>query len=194
MKRGSKSENGAKSGNGKVPYVLRKSPIQGRGAFATRSIRKGERIVEYKGEHIDNNEADLRYPIPKQGQHHHTFLFELDEDTCVDAAVKGNSARFINHSCDPNCRFDFARWWLVAARPIPAAEELSFNYLTTEWDMASPFACRCGAASCSSWVQGLRHLPQEHVRRLRPLLAPHLHRRLEAMDIELKAEPAYRIA
>jgi hypothetical protein len=116
------------------------------------------------------------------------YTLQIGAHAHVDPA--GRLWGFINHSCEPNCRLDFARWRLVAARSIPAGEELSFNYMTTEWDMASPFACRCGAASCSGWVQGLRHLPPEQVLRLRPLLAPHLLRRLGAMDSELEAEPA----
>ena len=116
------------------------------------------------------------------------YTLQVGAHAHVDPA--GQLWGFVNHSCEPNCRFEFARWCLVAARPIPAAEELSFNDLTTEWEMASPFACRCGAACCSGWVQGLRHLPPEQVLRLRPLLAPHLLRQLGAMDIELEAKPA----
>src|SRR5262245_22361386 len=161
MKRGSKSENGAKTGNGKTPYVLRKSPIQGRGAFATRSIRKGERIVEYKGERIDNKQADLRYPIPKEGEHHHTFLFELDEDTCVDAAVKGNSARFINHSCDPNCEpeIEEGRIYIHALRNIRPGEELLYDYHYILDEPHSPankklYPCECGSPNCRGTILG----------------------------------------
>jgi SET domain len=120
------------------------------------------------------------------------YTLQVGPHAHVDPA--GRLWGFVNHSCDPNCRIDFPHWSIVAARPIPAGEELSFNYLTTEWDMASPFACRCGAASCWGWVQGLRHLPPEQILRLRPLLAPHLLRQLETMDIELEAEPALRSA
>jgi hypothetical protein len=115
------------------------------------------------------------------------YTLQMGAHAHVDPA--GQLWGFVNHSCDPNCRFDFTRWCLVADRPIAAGEELSFNYLTTEWDMASPFACRCGAASCAGWVRGLRHLPPEEILRLRPLLAPHLLRQLERVNLELDAEP-----
>ena len=86
-----------------LPFELRESPIQGRGAFATRRIRKGSRIIEYTGERITQDQADERYDDEAMSRHH-TFLFTLDEDTVIDAAVDGNEARFINHSCDPNCQ------------------------------------------------------------------------------------------
>jgi hypothetical protein len=142
-------------------------------------------------EPIGRNQPLLRIAGPVR-RRPSRYTLQVGAHAHIDPA--GQLWGFVNHSCDPNCRFDFARWWLVAARPIAAGEELSFNYLTTEWDMASPFACRCEAASCAGWVQGLRHLPLEQVLRLRPLLAPHLRRRLEAMDIELEAEPASRSA
>jgi len=85
------------------PYFeLRTSPIQGTGAFATRTIRKGTRIIEYLGQRISWRTADKRYDDEKMNRHH-TFLFTVDDRTCIDAAVNGNEARFINHSCDPNC-------------------------------------------------------------------------------------------
>src|SRR5690242_18595937 len=83
-------------------FELRRSSIQGRGAFATRAIRKGTRIIEYTGERISPQEADRRYDDGGMGRHH-TFLFSIDSKTCIDAAVDGNDARFINHSCAPNC-------------------------------------------------------------------------------------------
>ena len=141
--------------------------------MAREPIARGEPLLTIHG------------PVRRRPSRH---TLQVGAHAHVDPA--GQLWGFINHSCEPNCRFDFARWCLVAPRSIPAGEELSFNYLTTEWDMASPFACRCGAASCSEWVQGLRHLPPEQVPRLRPLLAPHLLRQLGAMDIELEAEPA----
>jgi hypothetical protein len=85
---------------------------------------------------------------------------------------------FINHSCDPNCRIDFVHWRIVAARPIAAGDEIGLNYLTTEWDMASPFACHCGAAACLGRIAGLRHLHPEQAHHLRSLVAPHLLRKL----------------
>src|SRR2546423_750171 len=85
-------------------YVVRRSPIHGRGVFAARYIRKGTRILEYKGERISNKEADRRYDDSRMNRHH-TFLFTLDKTTVIDGAISagGGDASYINHSCDPNC-------------------------------------------------------------------------------------------
>jgi len=84
-------------------FVLRRSPLHGRGAFAVARIRKGTRIVEYTGEKISHAEADRRYDDDAMEQHH-TLLMTVDHRWVLDAAVGGNEARFINHSCQPNCR------------------------------------------------------------------------------------------
>ena len=83
-------------------YSVRRSPLHGKGAFALQRIPKGTKIGEYVGEKIDDEEADRRYPEEGPGPHH-TFLFALDDGSILDAAVGGNSTRFLNHSCDPNC-------------------------------------------------------------------------------------------
>ena len=83
-------------------FRLRRSRIQGQGAFAIRPIKKGTRVVEYAGELISNEEADRRYDDDAMSRHH-TFLFAIDAKTSIDGASKGNEAAYINHSCDPNC-------------------------------------------------------------------------------------------
>jgi SET domain-containing protein len=84
------------------PFEIRPSPMHGMGAFATRRIPEGTRLIEYAGERLTPDEADARYP-DEAGKPHHTELFAIDDDIVIDAAVDGNDARFINHSCDPNC-------------------------------------------------------------------------------------------
>jgi SET domain-containing protein len=83
-------------------YVVRYSLIHGRGVFARRTIRKGARIIEYRGERISLDEAERR-PDSDPDNPYHTFLFELDDGRVIDAASRGNAARWINHSCAPNC-------------------------------------------------------------------------------------------
>lgn len=136
------------------PFELRRSGIQGRGAFATRMIRTGQRIAEYTGEKIDNDEADRRYDDEKMSRHH-TFLFILDDDTVVDAAVGGNDSRFINHSCDPNCEavIEGKRIYIYALRTIRPGDELAYDYqyerMPDHTDEDERFyACRCGAETC----------------------------------------------
>ena len=91
-----------KSSSGSPPYRVRRSKIHGTGVFATRHIPKGTRILEYLGERISHAEADRRY-ADKADDDNHTFLFTVDGRTVIDAGVGGNEARWINHSCDPNC-------------------------------------------------------------------------------------------
>ena len=139
-------------------FELRKSDIQGRGAFATRRIRKGTRIIEYVGEKITSEEGDERYDDSAMGRHH-TFLFSLDNGYVIDAAVGGNEARFINHSCDPNCEavIDRSRIWIYAKKNIPAGAELAYDY-QYEWrddyteDDVKMYVCKCGAAKCRGTI------------------------------------------
>lgn len=137
------------------PYIeLRTSAIQGTGAFATRNIRKGTRIIEYLGQRISWRTADKRYDDGKMTRHH-TFLFTVDDRTCIDGAVQGNAARFLNHSCDGNCEAinDRKRIFIEARRNIKAGEELLYDYGYERTDDHTDedeefYACRCGARRC----------------------------------------------
>ncbi|GAC1683287.1 MAG: SET domain-containing protein-lysine N-methyltransferase [Gemmatimonadaceae bacterium] len=158
----------------RVPFVLAPSPIAGRGAFAIRAIRKGERIIEYKGERITWAEADLRYPDDVT-VNHHTFLFAIDDDVVVDAALGGNAARFINHSCAPNCDavIDEGRIYIEAIRPIAAGDELCYDY-AYELDVAHTakqkklYPCRCGARRCRGTILARKREPRKREPRKRP--------------------------
>ncbi|MFI5232566.1 MAG: SET domain-containing protein [Gemmatimonadales bacterium] len=137
------------------PFVIRGSKIAGRGAFATRPIRKGERIIEYLGERVSHAVADERYDDHKDGVHH-TFLFSVNRKVVIDASVDGNEARFINHSCDPNCEsvIEGGRVFIDAAKAIRTGTELAYDYAytrdgsETEEEEAGLYGCRCGAKSC----------------------------------------------
>ena len=136
------------------PFEIRRSPMQGLGAFATRAIPADTRLVEYAGERLTPAEADARYPdVP--GERHHTYLFAIDDDVVIDAAVGGNAARYINHSCDPNCeaRQIGRRVFIVARRDIEPGEELTYDYRLEIERGASLarrrlYACRCGSPRC----------------------------------------------
>jgi len=140
------------------PFELRRSEIQGRGAFATRLIRRGQRIIEYTGERIGDDEADRRYDDEKMSRHH-TFLFIVDDKVIVDAAVGGNDARFINHSCDPNCEavIERKRIFIYALRTIRPGEELAYDYQYERTkdhtdDDEQFYACKCGAPNCRGTI------------------------------------------
>lgn len=137
-------------------FAVRRSPIHGRGVFALRTMRAGERVIEYTGEVIPWEEAVRRHQ-DRPGEDAHTMFFELDDGGVIDAWVGGNSSRWINHSCDPNCttREETGRIVVRARRDIPAGEELTFDYrLGTEdgddgeaGDEAA-YACACGSPRC----------------------------------------------
>jgi len=137
---------------------LRRSGIHGLGAFAIRDIPKGTKIIEYKGEKINNAEADRRYDDDSMHQHH-TFLFILSTRTCVDAAFDGNEARFINHSCGPNAETGVwnSRIWISSIKRIPAGTEILYDYQYeddpkyTEKDYRF-YACKCGAPNCRGTI------------------------------------------
>jgi SET domain-containing protein len=142
-----------------LPFEIRRSPIQGLGAFATRPIGKGTRLIEYTGERITTDEADARYPDDESQARHHTFLFAIDDDVVIDAAVDGNEARFINHSCAPNCDavIDDARIWIEAIRDIAPGEELAYDYAFVLEERHTPAAkrrypCSCGARTCRGTI------------------------------------------
>ena len=141
-----------------VPFAIRRSPIQGRGAFATRRIRKGERIIEYTGERITNAEADRRYDDERM-RRHHTYLFTLTQRTVVDGGAGGNASRFINHSCEPNCEavIEDGRIWIRALRTIGKGRELTYDYQyerMSDDDKAdeAKYPCRCGALRCRGTI------------------------------------------
>ena len=141
-----------------LAFEIRRSAIQGRGAFATRRIRSGQRLIEYTGERITPDEGDRRYAEDGMGRHH-TFLFTVDDETCVDGKKGGNESRYINHSCDPNCEavIEDGRIWIYAKKAIPTGAELAYDYQyertaehTTEDEEF--YRCLCGSPKCRGTI------------------------------------------
>lgn len=135
-------------------FLIRRSQIQGRGAFATRKIRKGTRIVEYIGERISAKEELRRYNDWGQNRHH-TFLFAVDKNTTIDATRFGNEAKYFNHSCDPNCEAidENGRIFIYATRTIFPGEELNYDYGFELTEPLTPrmmkfYHCKCGTKVC----------------------------------------------
>lgn len=142
--------------------AARRSPIHGNGVFALVDIPAESHVVEYKGKRITQAQADRIYAGNSDGGH--TFLFTLNERYIIDGGVQGNVARWINHSCDPNCQAvtiesgdgDARRDRVVieSLRPIKAGEELTYDYgiMLDEPHTARMkriWACRCGASNCT---------------------------------------------
>jgi uncharacterized protein len=139
--------------------VVTYSRIHGRGVVAGRDLVAGERVCEYKGDRIGWPEALRRHPHDP-AQPFHTFYFTIDDDTVIDGNANGNIARWINHSCAPNCEADMVevagetRIFISALRDIPAGTELVYNYGLSLDERYTPtlkkqFECRCGAKACS---------------------------------------------
>lgn len=136
------------------PFKLVRSGIHGKGVVATEPIAAGQRLIEYTGERISPAEADRRYPFD-ESRPQHTFLFSVNSRTIIDAAHGGNVARFINHSCDPNCEavIEKGRVFIEALRDIEPGEELGYDYwfvLDEPHNAANRalYPCFCGAARC----------------------------------------------
>ena len=122
----------------------RRSRIHGWGVYATRPISKNTRIIDYAGEKISNQESlkrERRYI--RNGRH--IWCFKLTNRTVIDAGVGGNVARFINHSCHPNCYVHIVDGtiWIRASRAIRRGEELTYDYNT---DGDGLIKCRCSSA------------------------------------------------
>jgi len=137
------------------PYVVRRSAIHGRGVFAAAPIARGETIIEYRGERTTWDDA-MERPDSDPDDPSHTFLFELDDGRVIDARVKGNAARWINHSCSPNCETyedEDGRVYIQARKPIEPGAELSYDYrLSVDGKLTKEerarFACHCGSPKC----------------------------------------------
>lgn len=148
-------------------FEVRSSSIHGLGVFAARRIRKGTRIIEYVGERITSQEGDRRYE-DDQSEHPHVLLFAVDKRTVIDAGAGGNEARFINHSCGPNCEavVEKKRVYIEALRSITEGKELTYDYnLTREGkddaELEKRYACHCGAKACRSTMLAPRKEPRK---------------------------------
>jgi uncharacterized protein len=141
-------------------FEIRASRVQGLGAFATQRIPRGTRLIEYTGERLTPKAADERYP-DDEDERHHTYLFAIDDEVVIDAAVNGNDARFINHSCDPNCDavIEDGRIWIETIRDVEPGEELAYDYAYILEERHSPaakrrFPCNCGSTKCRGTILG----------------------------------------
>jgi SET domain-containing protein len=121
----------------------KRSKIAGWGVYATTTIPKNKRIIDYAGERITHQESLKREEKYLKGGA--IWCFTLNRRWVIDAGVGGNIARFINHSCKPNCYVEIKNGtiWIRAARTIKPGEELSYNY-NTSGDAAIPCRCRPG--------------------------------------------------
>ena len=135
---------------------VRRSGVHGKGVYAISRIKKGAVVIEYKGELVTWKQAEKRHPHNPDDPDH-TFFFHIDDKHVIDAAYGGNAARWINHSCKPNCESNIDdkrhRVFIKARRRIEPGEELFYDYGLVIAEpytkkLKKQFACRCGAKRC----------------------------------------------
>lgn len=143
--------------SGRSKYEVRRSAIHGRGVFAVRPIKKGERIIEYLGEKISKEESNRRgleqEEKAKSTGEGAVYIFELDDEYDIDGNFEYNDARFINHACVTNCEAENidGHIWIVATSDIAEGEEILYNYgYALEHFMDHP--CRCGKPGCVGYI------------------------------------------
>lgn len=144
-------------------YIVRKSKVHGNGVFAAKDISKGTKIIEYIGKKVTKKQAEKIAEIQfkkgesKKTSEGHVYLFELNSKYDIDGNVSWNPARFINHSCDPNCETDNIRGhiWICAKKNIKKGEELSYDYGYSLAD-ALEHPCKCGSKNCCGYIVSSR--------------------------------------
>lgn len=136
---------------------VRGSSIHGRGVYATRDIAKDEKIIEYVGEIISKEESAKRGSEQHERSINHgdaaVYIFNLNDKWDLDGNVPWNTARLINHSCEPNCEawMDGKRIFIHAIRDIKEGEELTFDY-GFDVDCYEDHPCLCGRDSCVGYI------------------------------------------
>lgn len=133
--------------------IVRRSSVHGKGVFAMRALAAGDRVLEYKGEITAWRDAVRRHR--REGVAGHTFLFGLSDGRVIDGSRGGNSARWLNHACAPNCETieDGDRIYIHTLRAIEPGEELFIEYLLAtdgplDEQVRAQYACRCAAVAC----------------------------------------------
>ena len=132
-------------------YKIKKSNIDNRGLYATTNIKKNTKIIEYKGKIITVKETETN---PKFDNDKAIYLFNLNKKYDLDGDFKYNTARLINHSCDPNCEVDGVglKLWIYAIKDIKKNEELTYDYGFSFDKDYKDFPCKCGAKKCVGFI------------------------------------------
>lgn len=135
--------------------VFKSSRIHGLGAYARVDIPAGTRIIEYVGQKITKAESTQRC------KDNNEYIFNLNEELDLDGNVGWNPAKFINHSCDPNCEAELIdeHIWINSVRPIEKGEEVTFNY-GYDWEDYREHPCRCGTSKCVGYIVAEEYFPR----------------------------------
>ena len=164
-------------------WLVKKSKVHGSGVFATKNIPKGKKIIQYIGDKITKSEGDRRSELrikkylnsKKTGS---VYIFELNKKYDIDGSPLYNKARYINHSCDPNCEVDIIdnQIWISSTKKIKSGEELTYDYgYTFDREDYRDHPCRCASKNCigfiissDDWHKFLKHL-KKNINKLKKL-------------------------
>ena len=132
-------------------YKNRKSNIHRHGLSAATNIKKDQKIIQYKGKKVTLNNVETN---PKYDNDKEIYLFNLNKRYDLDGDFKFNTARLINHSCDPNCEVleDNKKLWIFAMRDIKKNEELTYDYGFSFDKDYKQYVCKCGAKNCVGYI------------------------------------------
>jgi len=132
-------------------YKIKKSKIDNNGLYANRNIKKGTKIIQYRGKLISIKKSEVH---PKFDNEKAIYLFNINKKYDLDGDFKFNIARLINHSCEPNCEVigKGLKIWVFAIRDIKKDEELSYDYGFSYDENYKDFPCRCGSKKCVGYI------------------------------------------
>lgn len=140
-------------------WKVKKSNIHNSGVFATEDIKKGTRIIEYIGKKVTKAQGD-KISEKRLNKYLHSkkegsvYIFELNKKYDIDGLVNNNKARFINHSCNPNCEVfgEGLKIWIYAMKNIKKGEELSYDYGFSFDENFREFPCNCQSKNCVGFI------------------------------------------
>ncbi len=132
-------------------YKIKKSNIDNKGLIAAKDIKKGTKIIEYKGKLISKKESEEN---PKFDNEKRIYLFEINKRYDLDGDFRFNSARLINHSCNPNCEVTGKglKLWVESTKDIKKGEELSYDYGFSFDEDFKNYPCRCNSSNCCGYI------------------------------------------
>ena len=141
-------------------WKIKNSKIHGTGVFATKDIAKGTQIIEYVGDKITKQEGDKRSAkriknFLNSEETGSVYIFELNEKYDIDGFTSYNKAKYINHSCSPNCEVDIInnRIWISSIKKIKSGEELGYDYgYDFDKDDFKDHVCKCGSKNCVGFI------------------------------------------
>ena len=141
-------------------WKLKKSSVHGTGIVSTESIKKGTKIIQYIGEKITKKEGDkrseerIRKFLNKKNEGS-VYIFELNKKYDIDGSPLYNKARYINHSCKPNCEVEIIKneIWIISIKDISYGDELNYDYgYPFDKDDYKDHICKCGSKNCIGYI------------------------------------------